>query len=39
VRCVVSGNITSHPAFAFLTLLCCAEFMRRRLKFGDPPWA
>jgi O-antigen ligase len=38
VRCVVSGNITSHPAFAFLTLLCCAEFLRRRLKFGDPPW-
>ncbi len=39
VRCAVSGNITSHPAFAFLTLLCCAEFMRRRLKYGAPPWA
>jgi len=32
VRSMVSGNITSHPAVAFLTVLGCAEFLRRRLR-------
>jgi O-antigen ligase len=33
VRSLVSGNITSHPAVAFLTVLGCAEFLRRRMKW------
>jgi O-antigen ligase len=34
VRCFFTGNITGHPAIAFLTILGCAEFLRRRRKFG-----
>jgi hypothetical protein len=30
VRCFFTGNITGHPAIAFLTILGCAEFLRRR---------
>ena len=30
VRCFFTGNITGHPAIAFLTILGCAEFFRRR---------
>jgi O-antigen ligase len=36
VRCVVSGDIIDHPALAFFTVLCGAEFMRRRLKHENP---
>jgi hypothetical protein len=36
MRCIVSGNLIDHPALAFLTVLGCAEYMRRRLKFGAP---
>jgi O-antigen ligase len=36
VRCVVSGDIIGHPALAFFTVLCGAEFMRRRLKHANP---
>jgi O-antigen ligase len=32
IRSLVSGNITSHPAVAFLTVLGGAEFLRRRRK-------
>jgi hypothetical protein len=32
VRCFFTGNITGHPAIAFLTILGCAEFFRRRRK-------
>lgn len=32
IRCVVAGNITSHASIAFLTVLGCAEFLRRRMK-------
>ena len=32
VRCIVSGDIIDHPAAAFFTVLCGAEFMRRRLN-------
>lgn len=36
VRCFFTGNITGHPAIAFLTILGCAEFLRRRRKAGYP---
>jgi O-antigen ligase len=32
IRCFVAGNITSHAALAFLTILACAEFLRRTMK-------
>jgi O-antigen ligase len=32
VRCFFTGNITGHPAIAFLTILGCAELLRRRRK-------
>jgi O-antigen ligase len=32
IRCVVAGNITSHAPLAFLTILACAEFLRRTMK-------
>jgi O-antigen ligase len=35
VRSLVSGNMLAHPAFGFLALVSCAEFMRRRVKFGE----
>jgi O-antigen ligase len=37
VRCFFTGNITSHPAIAFLTILGCAEFFRRRSKNCPQP--
>jgi hypothetical protein len=33
-RSFVAGNITSHAALAFLTILGSAEFFRQRLKFA-----
>jgi O-antigen ligase len=36
VRCVMSSDIIDHPALAFFTVLCGAEFMRRRLKHVNP---
>ncbi len=36
IRCVVAGNITSHASIAFLTVLGCAEFLRRRMKSPGP---
>jgi hypothetical protein len=36
VRCVVSGDLIDHPAVSFFTVLCGAEFMRRRLKRAGP---
>jgi O-antigen ligase len=42
MRCLVSGNITSHPALGFLTCLGCAEFLRRRMKSlhsSSPMWS
>jgi O-antigen ligase len=35
LRSLESGDIISHPAIAFLTILGCAEFVRRRLKRGE----
>lgn len=35
-RSLEGGGLISHPAFAFLTVLGFAEFMRRRLKYGEP---
>jgi O-antigen ligase len=37
VRSFVTGNITSHVALAFLTILGCAEFLRRRMKLEQSP--
>jgi O-antigen ligase len=37
IRCVVAGNITSHASIAFLTVLACAEFLRRRMKSPSQP--
>lgn len=36
-RSLESGDLISHPVLAFLTVLGCAEFMRRRLKYGASP--
>ena len=36
VRCIVSGDIIDHPAVSFFTVLCGAEFMRRRLQRSGP---
>lgn len=33
-RSFVAGNITSHAALAFLTILGSAEFFRQRLRFA-----
>jgi hypothetical protein len=34
LRSIVAGNITSHAALAFLTVLGCSEFLRRQLKIS-----
>jgi O-antigen ligase len=35
VRCTVSSILTSHPAIPFLAILGYAEYVRRRLKYGQ----
>jgi hypothetical protein len=37
VRFTVSDFTTIYPGLPFLAILAYAEFVRRRLKFGDPP--
>ena len=36
LRSLESGDLISHPALGFLTVLALAEFIRRRLKYGYP---
>jgi hypothetical protein len=36
VRFTVSDFTTIYPGLPFLAILCYAEYVRRRLKFGSP---